>query len=398
MKEVPNGWSKETVGAMITFSGGSQPPRSTFSMKPREGYIRLIQIRDYKTDKFATYVPIELAKKFCNEDDIMIGRYGPPIFQIFRGISGAYNVALIKATPKDGLSKEYAWHFLKNPYLFHLIESLSQRSSGQTGIEMDALKSYPLPLPPIEEQNAIAGILRWWDRAIDLTERMITEKRALSKGLMQQLVSGKRRFPEFSDSWKTKRMGQLVTPKLRPIPKPEKAYKAMGIRSHFKGTFLKIVENPEKVLMKELYIAKSDDLILNITFAWEGAIAIVPEHHDGLLVSHRFPTYVPNIKEVDPNFLRYLIIQPRFLYLLGLISPGGAGRNRVMSKKDFFGLEFLLPPLNEQRKIGTTIVRVDKEILLLETLHGELLQVKKGLMQKLLTGKVLVKSPVKVTN
>ena len=106
------GWQDSHIGDLIKFSGGSQPPRSTFIFGPGEQYVRLIQIRDYKSDKFATYIPAHLAKKFCTEEDVMIGRYGPAIFQILRGIKGAYNVALIKATPTCQLDKEYMYYFL----------------------------------------------------------------------------------------------------------------------------------------------------------------------------------------------------------------------------------------------------------------------------------------------
>lgn len=63
--------------------------------------------RDYKTDAFPTYIPISSTKKFCDEFDIMIGRYGPPIFQICRGLKGAYNVALLKVIPKEGVSRDF---------------------------------------------------------------------------------------------------------------------------------------------------------------------------------------------------------------------------------------------------------------------------------------------------
>jgi len=132
-------WQEKYIGDLITFSGGSQPPKNTFIFEPQDGYIRLIQIRDYKTDNFAAYIPRNLAKKFCSKDDVMIGRYGPPIFQILKGIEGAYNVALIKATPNKELDKNYMFYFLKQEVLYKFIESLSQRTSGQTGIEMDQL-------------------------------------------------------------------------------------------------------------------------------------------------------------------------------------------------------------------------------------------------------------------
>ena len=70
----------------MKFEGGAQPPKEYFINEEKEGYIRLIQIRDYKTDNYLTYIPIDMARKFCTEDDIMIGRYGPPIFQILKGL------------------------------------------------------------------------------------------------------------------------------------------------------------------------------------------------------------------------------------------------------------------------------------------------------------------------
>src|SRR6056297_3444341 len=97
---VPEGWKNKSVDECIKFQGGTQPPKNVFQYKPGPGLVRMIQTRDFRTDKFATYIPVENVKNSFAEDDIMIGRYGPPIFQIFRGLSGAYNVALIKATPK----------------------------------------------------------------------------------------------------------------------------------------------------------------------------------------------------------------------------------------------------------------------------------------------------------
>lgn len=153
---IPLGWKPYRIRDLITFIGGAQPSRDTFEYKSSPNNIRLIQIRDYKSDEFVVYIRNNLARRSCDVDDVMIGRYGPPIFQIFRGLKGSYNVALIKADPKPELSKGYLYHFLKQRPLFELIDHLSQRSAGQTGIDMDVLKDYPLPLPPMEEQLRLA--------------------------------------------------------------------------------------------------------------------------------------------------------------------------------------------------------------------------------------------------
>ena len=190
--EIPVEWSVNRFKDLVSFSGGAQPPRKEFVFKPREGYIRLIQIRDYKNDKYATYIPKELAKKLCDATDIMIGRYGPPIFQILRGIEGTYNVALIKAIPDEiYLNKDYLYYFLQRQDLFNLIDHLSQRSSGQTGIDMEALNNFGFPLPQLEEQMEIVKIIRNIENKIHTEKIKYSKLNAVKTGLMQQLLTGK---------------------------------------------------------------------------------------------------------------------------------------------------------------------------------------------------------------
>lgn len=166
------GFPLKTVDDVIEFTGGSQPDKKYFEYEPSEDNIRLIQIRDYKTDNYVTYIPRSMAKRFCYADDIMIGRYGPPIFQILKGIEGSYNVALMKATPKMG-NKEFVRHFLMQDCLFNYLDRLSQRTAGQSGIEMPALKAYPFPYPPIELQNQFEQFVKQIDKSKSTLQQTI---------------------------------------------------------------------------------------------------------------------------------------------------------------------------------------------------------------------------------
>ena len=152
-------WPTVPLGDVVKFIGGAQPPKDQFIYKEAEGYIRLLQIRDYKSSQNLTYIPANKARRFCNESDVMIGRYGPPVFQILRGLEGSYNVALMKAEPSKKVDNDYLYYFLKQEKLFLLIDRLSQRTAGQSGVDMDALKSFPMLLPPISEQKRIAATL-----------------------------------------------------------------------------------------------------------------------------------------------------------------------------------------------------------------------------------------------
>ena len=184
-----NGFPLLTVDDVIKFEGGSQPPRSTFESVPTEENIRLIQIRDYKTDEYMTYIPKSLARKFCTADDIMIGRYGPPIFQILQGLEGAYNVALLKAVPKMG-NREFVREYLRQKPLLEYLESLSQRTAGQTGIDMDALKKYPFPYPPIELQESFAEFLKAADKSKLAMRQALEKQQRLYQSLMQKCFNG----------------------------------------------------------------------------------------------------------------------------------------------------------------------------------------------------------------
>jgi type I restriction enzyme, S subunit len=193
------------------------------------------------------------------------------------------------------------------------------------------------------------------------------------------------RFPEFQDTpgWSKQPFGDFLTPIVREREKPAVPYTGLGIRSHGRGTFRKELEQPEKTSMERLYEVDYNDLILNITFAWEGAIAIVRPEDSGALVSHRFPTYRFDQKAVLPEFFRYPILEKQFIYNLGVISPGGAGRNRVLNKADFLKIELALPEVAEQQKIADCLGSLDDLIAEESRKLEALRQHKQALMHQL---------------
>jgi type I restriction enzyme S subunit len=172
-----------TVGDVCDFIGGSQPPKSTFIYERKEGYIRLVQTRDFKTDNFITFIPNNSSSKFFEKKDIMIGRYGPPIFQIFRGMEGAYNVALLKAKPKKNIINDYLYYFLLQKEIFEYVDKLSARTGGQTGVDLTALNKYPINLPHLDAQQKIASVLCSLDDKIELNNKINIELEAMAKAL-----------------------------------------------------------------------------------------------------------------------------------------------------------------------------------------------------------------------
>ena len=292
-----------------------------------------------------------ITKDSESADDIAVPAY---VIENLDNVLCGYHLAFIRPN-SNILFGEYLSKFFQLHTVKHYFSTLA---NGVTrfGLTTQSTLNAQLSLPPPPEQKKIAEILSAWDRAIEQVGKLIEAKTKHKKALMQQLLTGKRRFKAFKQiEWKKMKLHDFLKPSSRPVPRPDKKYLALGIRSHGKGTFLRTVDNPEDVMMDTLYEVKENDLIVNITFAWEGAIAIVKKSDEGALVSHRFPIHLFKTDKVIPEYFRHVILTKLFVHKLRLISPGGAGRNRVMSKKDLLNLSVNIPRLPEQQKIAAVL-------------------------------------------
>jgi type I restriction enzyme S subunit len=189
------GWVEKRLGEVCDFVGGAQPPKSVFSKIKTADNIRLIQIRDYKNEKNVVYIPRRLAKRFCTANDVMIGRYGPPLFQILRGLDGAYNVALMKAVPDESvLHRDFLFYFLRNPAILRYVIYHSARAAGQIGLTKETLEPYPILLPTLAIQQsvveAITAIEADTQNLVSIYERKIAALDVLKKSLLHDAFTG----------------------------------------------------------------------------------------------------------------------------------------------------------------------------------------------------------------
>lgn len=338
---------------------------------------------------------VDYVSEYLFDDDLILIAEDGGYFDEFQTRPIAYRVKgkawinnhahVLKA--KNGYYQDYLFYCLEHKNILIWLNGGTRAKLNKGDLE-----KLPIQIAPISEQIAIAQVLSTADAAIHTTEKLIAQKELRKKWLMQQLLTGRKRLKGFENTkWKIQPLENFIKPIVREVAKPDVPYLGIGLRSHGKGTFLKHDEQPEKNSMDKFYVVRPNDLIVNITFAWEQAIAIVRPEDDGALASHRFPTYTFIEEKGHPDFFRFYILQPRMKFMLEMISPGGAGRNRVMSKSDFIKLEFLLPEYKEQTAIAQVLQAADKEISLLKAKAEKLREQKKGLMQQLLTGKVRLK-------
>lgn len=156
VKNVPKHWQYKRLVDVLDIQGGSQPAKSKFVYEPREGYIQLLQIRDFGEKGVPTYVSKKLVTKFCKKDDILIARYGASLGRIVTGHEGAYNVALAKVIDERGVFESRFIYFLLKTQIFQTPLKMLSRSA-QNGFSKTELADIQLPIPPLPEQQAIVS-------------------------------------------------------------------------------------------------------------------------------------------------------------------------------------------------------------------------------------------------
>lgn len=194
----------------------------------------------------------------------------------------------------------------------------------------------------------------------------------------------KLRFKEFSGDWESKKIASVFNRVSKKVDVIEiEKYKQIGIRSHGKGIFYKDIVLGKELGNKRVFWVEPDVFIVNIVFAWEQAIAKTTKSEIGMIASHRFPMYKPKDKVLDLDYITQLFKTPKGKFLLGLASPGGAGRNKTLGQKEFDDLDITIPSYDEQKKISVFISLIDKKIEKQSEKVDALKDYKKGLMQKI---------------
>jgi type I restriction enzyme S subunit len=175
-----------------------------------------------------------------------------------------------------------------------------------------------------------------------------------------------------SKAWPTVSLGELLRIERRRVQvEPEKLYQEIGIYCFGRGIFHKAPRTGFEVGEKDLFLMKQGDFILQVTFAWEGAIAIVSAAEDGMYGSTRYPTFRVDESRCVPQFLLNYFRTEQGRQQLVKICPGSAGRNRVLSIKRIPEVLVPLPPLAEQRRVVARIEALAAQIHEARTLRHQ---------------------------
>lgn len=160
------------------------------------------------------------------------------------------------------------------------------------------------------------------------------------------------------------RLGDVLARMRRPLKiDPVAQYRQIGIRSHGRGVFHKEPVSGAALGSKRVFLIEPGDLVVNIVFAWEGAVAVADEGELGMCGSHRFPTFRPIDNGCDVRYIREALLSAGGRELLDRASPGSAGRNRTLNQSVLLDARLGLPSLTEQRQIVDLVDCIDRVAL-----------------------------------
>lgn len=210
-------------------------------------------------------------------------------------------------------------------------------------VHPDKVLSYRIDLPSVGDQRRIVERL---DRVAALVDERRSAIEAAERETQALLLKA---FQRAIDGAPLRPMAEVAPLVRRPVEIDlDAAYPELGVRSFGRGTFHKAELPGVEVGNKKLFRICSGDLVFNIVFAWEGAVAVAQPEDDGRVGSHRFLTCVPAPDTATVEFLRFYFSTPEGLQKLGEASPGGAGRNRTLGLKKLESLQVPVPPIGRQ--------------------------------------------------
>lgn len=371
-QKIPEGWSVKKLRECLEIKHGKpqhdiEDPRGMYPILASGGQIG-------KTNSF-----------LCSEPSVLIGR------------KGTIDKPQYMETPFWTVDTLFYSHIKSGyiaKYLFYKFETINwnKYNEGSTipSLSSSTIHSIKVLLPPLAEQEKIAGILGTWDEAIEKLSRLIEQKKLLKKGLMQKLLTGKIRLNGFTQPWKEVKLGDFLKEHTEKTTENDQ-YQVLSVT---KNGICSQEEYFEKQIASEnnigYKILRKHDIVFSPMNLWMGSIGF--SEYDIGIVSPAYKIFSVNENVALFSFLKHFMIINRMIYLYLINSEQGA--SIVRRNLDLDGLlssKVSIPDITEQQAIADVLSAADDEIDLLNKKLILFKEQKKGLMQQLLTGQTRVK-------
>lgn len=346
------------------FQGGSQPPKEEWSFEAKDGYIRMLQIRDFTQGEKVTpeYIKISKSTKRCNAEDILIARYGASLGKILTGLAGAYNVAIMRTIPDETkLRKRYLYYYLKSPYFQKSILNVGSRAA-QAGFNKEDLSKLNIPCPDFKKQDDVVERLTKIELVITARQQELQR--------LDELI--KARFVEmFRDetnpyNWPVVNVEEVANVSVGVVIKPAqyytnaehgvKAFRSLNIGPMTIKDGDWVYFSREGNVKNAKSQLKENDLLI-VRSGAPGTACVVPKQYEGcnaidIIIAR------PNTERINPYYLCTYTNMPHGKRQIEEGTGGAAQQHFNVGK--YNKLRLMLPPMDLQKEFVEFVAQVDK--------------------------------------
>ena len=407
---VPVKWSVSDFGSKVKiYRGGSPRPIQDYLTQAQDG-INWIKIGDVREgDKYFTsteekIIPAGVARSravhagdFILSNSMSFGR--PYILNIDGCIHDGW---LTIQDYEKTFSKNFLYYLLSSDSVYQQYISMAAGSSVKN-LNKEKVSALVVAYPDIKEQERIADALSDIDSLIATLEKQIAPKKAIKQGAMQELLTGKRRLPGFSGEWRyfnlmknSKVKARIGWQGLKKSEYLDSGYALLVTGTDFDdGRVLwdgcHYVTRSRYEQDRNIQLQNNDILITKDGSL--GKAALVQGLTKPATLNSGIFVIRPLQDAYDPVFVYQILSSFVFKNFLDRLSAGSTIIH--LYQKDVGKFEFLLPPtIAEQKAIAEALSEMDADIAALENKLTKYRQVKQGMMQQLLTGKIMLKNDV----
>jgi type I restriction enzyme S subunit len=394
--KVQTGWLNKTIGELCNFSNGNgfRPPDWS-----KEG-LPIIRIQNLNgSQDFNYYNGIPDESWLVEPGTILFAwagtrgvSFGPTIWN---GPRGVLNQHIYRIHPHKGVNPQWLYRALEIA-----TKNIEQNAHGFKAtllhVRKEEITSQVIPVPPLPEQHAIATALSDVDALIMSLDKLIAKKRDIKQATMQQLLTGKRRLPEFSGKWKMKKLKEIGVTYGGLSGKSKEDF-VNGKNPYI--PFLNIMKNPiidtDHLDYVNIGSSESQNKVIKGDLLFNGSSETPDEVGMCSVLNKDIPNLYLNSfcfgfrlnRELDTNalYLSYYFRSSVGRKLFYSLAQGATRYN--LSKSSFLEIEFPYPELAEQTAIATILSDMDAEISALEQRREKTRALKQAMMQELLTGK-----------
>ena len=322
-------------------------------------------------------------KNYFFQENVLLGKLRPYLRKYYyANFDGVCSTEIWVMIPEKEIDSKFLYNIVQTE---RVIEACNQSvGTKMPRAEWNNVKNVIIPIPPLPEQQAIATALSDIDGLISSLAKLIEKKKNIKQGAMQELLTPK-------DSWQTKTLKEVATYRRGSFPQPyglDKWYDDLS------GTpFVQVFDVADSMLLKTETKRKiSKEAQAMSVFAEKGTVILTIQGSIGRIAITQYDAYIDRTLLVFEN---YLIPFDRYFFMLTIYllferekqnAPGGIIKTITKEALSKFTLSF--PSIEEQVKISSILNDMDKDLAALNRKLVKLHNIKQGMMQELLTGRI----------